>query len=76
MGAGLAGRPPCLPHSQALMGAGLAGRTPASSVTRMWFRLVVQLSAGADPEGVLGGGGHSRNIGLCYKGVEGSQGHF
>ena len=26
MGAGLAGRPPCLPHSQVLMGAGLAGR--------------------------------------------------
>ena len=28
MGAGLAGRPPCLPHSQTLMGAGLAGRPP------------------------------------------------
>ena len=29
MGAGLAGRPPCLlPHSQVLMGAGLAGRPP------------------------------------------------
>ena len=28
MGAGLAGRPPCLPHSQALMDAGLAGRPP------------------------------------------------
>ena len=28
MGAGLAGRPPCLPHSQGLMGAGLAGRPP------------------------------------------------
>ena len=27
MGAGLAGRPPCLPHSQVLMGAGLAGET-------------------------------------------------
>ena len=26
MGAGLAGGPPCLPHSQVLMGAGLAGR--------------------------------------------------
>ena len=25
MGAGLAGGPPCLPHSQVLMGAGLAG---------------------------------------------------
>ena len=28
MDAGLAGRPPCLPHSQVLMGAGLAGRSP------------------------------------------------
>ena len=28
MGAGLAGRPSCLPHSQVLMGAGLAGRPP------------------------------------------------
>ena len=28
MCAGLAGGPPCLPHSQALMGAGLAGRPP------------------------------------------------
>ena len=28
MGGGLAGRPPCLPHSQVLMGAGLAGRPP------------------------------------------------
>ena len=28
MGAGLAGRPPCLPHSQVLMGAGWAGRPP------------------------------------------------
>ena len=28
MGAGLAGRPPCLPHGQVLMGAGLAGRPP------------------------------------------------
>ena len=28
MGAGLAGRPPCLPHSQVLMGAGIAGRPP------------------------------------------------
>ena len=28
MGAGLAGGPPCLPHSQVLMGAGLAGRPP------------------------------------------------
>ena len=31
MGAGLAGRPPCLPHSQVLMGAGLAGRTSLST---------------------------------------------
>ena len=31
MGAGLAGRPPCLSHSQALMGAGLAGRPPCLS---------------------------------------------
>ena len=28
MGAGLAGRPPCLPHSQVLLGAGLAGGPP------------------------------------------------
>ena len=28
MGAGLAGRPPCLPHSQVLIGAGLARRPP------------------------------------------------
>ena len=28
MCAGLAGGPPCLPHSQALMGAGLAGGPP------------------------------------------------
>ena len=28
MGAGLAGGPSCLPHSQILMGAGLAGRPP------------------------------------------------
>ena len=28
MGAGLAGRPPCLPHSQVLMGAGLDGGPP------------------------------------------------
>ena len=28
MGAGLAGGPPCLPHSQVFMGAGLAGRPP------------------------------------------------
>ena len=28
MGAGLAERPPCLPHSQVLMGDGLAGRPP------------------------------------------------
>ena len=28
MGAGLAGRPPCLPYSQVLMGAGLAERPP------------------------------------------------
>ena len=31
MGVGLAGRPPCLPHSQALMGAGLAGTYPCLS---------------------------------------------
>ena len=30
MGAGLAGRPPCLPHSQVLMGAGLDGRVGIS----------------------------------------------
>ena len=28
MGAGLAGGPPCLPHSQVLMAAGLAGDVP------------------------------------------------
>ena len=28
MGAGLAGGPPCLSHSQVLMGAGLAGGPP------------------------------------------------
>ena len=28
MGAGLAGRPPCLPHRHVLMGAGLAGGPP------------------------------------------------
>ena len=28
MGAGLAGRPPCPPHSQVLMGDGLAGGPP------------------------------------------------
>ena len=37
MGAGLAGRPPCLPHSQALMGAGLAGRPPVYHIVRsLW----------------------------------------
>ena len=34
MGAGLAGRPPCLPHSQVLMSAGLAGGGGSLSTTQ------------------------------------------
>ena len=36
MGAGLAGRPPCLPHSQVLMGAGLAVTPEPSNITFTW----------------------------------------
>ena len=34
MGAGLAGGPPCLPHSQVLMGAGLPGRSTTLPTVR------------------------------------------
>ena len=35
MGAGLAGRPPCLSQSQVLMGAGLVGRPPCLSQSQV-----------------------------------------
>ena len=41
MGAGLAGRPPCLPYSQVLMGAGLAGRPPCLNVVPRFLSLSI-----------------------------------
>ena len=57
MGAGLAGGPPCLPHSQVLMGAGLAGGPPylpQSGPYGCWVRWETSLSTTVRPLWVLG----------------------